>query len=40
MWIQKPEDIYNLPVPDSGEAISSEVIFNYIVFESFFITWS
>jgi hypothetical protein len=37
--IHKPEDIYNLPVPDSGEAISSEVIFNHIIFEPFFITW-
>ena len=37
--IHRPEEIYKLPVPDSGEAISSEAIFNHVIFEPFFITW-
>lgn len=37
--IHKPEEIYTLPVPDTGEAISSEAIFHHIIFEPFFITW-
>jgi hypothetical protein len=37
--IHKPEEIYKLPVHDSGEAISSEAIFNHVIFEPFFITW-
>jgi hypothetical protein len=37
--IHKPEEIYTLPVPDTGEAISWEAIFNHVIFEPFFITW-
>jgi hypothetical protein len=37
--IRRPEEIYKLSVPDSCEAISSEAIFNHVIFEPFFITW-
>jgi hypothetical protein len=37
--VRKPEEIYTLPVPDTGEPISPEAIFNHIIFEPFFITW-
>ena len=37
--IHKPEEIYMLPVPDAGKAISPEAIFNHVIFEPFFITW-
>jgi hypothetical protein len=37
--IHRPEEIYKLPVPDSGEAISSEAIFSHVMFAPFFITW-
>lgn len=37
--INRPEEIYKLSVPYSCEAISSEAIFNHVIFEPFFITW-
>lgn len=37
--IHKPEEIYTLSVPDTTETISTEAIFNHVIFGPFFITW-
>jgi hypothetical protein len=37
--IHKPEEIYKLPIPDTSKTISTETVFNHVIFEPFFITW-